>query len=485
MQQQRLQPSLQIVRVPGIQRLLNGNGRGLRNHGVQLLQDLLLVHIGDLPVRQRHLAHIAVAHGHLGGDQLQIAGEQQEAVDGGGVFPNLGIDHVGIDIGQHGISLQKRVQLFIQLRRGSGHDLPDDVVGAGGHPERLEFAFLVEIIDDGPGIENITAAEAIAVIPLAQLPILVGNAVICRDLLDFLVGESKILAEALVQDRIDHQIVHPAEDALLCHPQDTGQEAIGQMRVILEAAGEEIAHKAHDIFVEALQMPLLDRRIVFVDDDDGGDPVVHMEHLGQDQQRVHHLGFGGLSGDDLLVICLVAVVAFRALGQLAVPLEFIGQQKADARQRIRPALQLGVLEGDENDRVFPLIAAILLPALPDLFVPEVYGGVLISLLEEGAQHIHAQRFAEAARARKQRHHRQLVNEVPDEQGFIHVIILRGSALIIGDADRERQQRPPVCVCFYTLIEGAFRIGRDQPAVLLQLCAVNSPRFAERGHAPIC
>ena len=80
---------------------------------------------------------------------------------------------------------------------------------------------------------------------------------------------------------------------------------------------------------------------------------------------------------------------------------FIGKQKPDARQRIRPVGQLGILEGDENNRVFSLIAAILLPTLPDLLIPKVYRGVLVGLLKEGAKYIHAQRFSETARAGEQ------------------------------------------------------------------------------------
>ena len=53
------------------------------------------------------------------------------------------------------------------------------------------------------------------------------------------------------------------------------------MPVILQTAGEQIADERHHIIVEALHVSLLDGDIIFINDDDGGNPVMFMKHLGK------------------------------------------------------------------------------------------------------------------------------------------------------------------------------------------------------------
>ena len=80
--------------------------------------------------------------------------------------------------------------------------------------------------------------------------------------------QAKVGAVPAIEDGVDLQVVEPAEDALLRHTEDTGQEAVGQMRVVLQAAGEQIAYEPDDVLIETTGVALLDRCVVFVDDDD-------------------------------------------------------------------------------------------------------------------------------------------------------------------------------------------------------------------------
>ena len=72
------------------------------------------------------------------------------------------------------------------------------------------------------------------------------------------------------------------------------------MRIILQAAGKEVAHKANNLVVVAERMALLDWGIVLVDDDDRGNPIMGMEHPGQIQEDHGHIRFAGRPLQDFL-----------------------------------------------------------------------------------------------------------------------------------------------------------------------------------------
>ena len=82
--QQRLNLRFQPCVIAGEDGLLNRNRRGRRDQILQPLQDLLVIHQRNLPVGQGNLAHKIAAEGGRGFQRLQIAGHQQEAVNGGG-----------------------------------------------------------------------------------------------------------------------------------------------------------------------------------------------------------------------------------------------------------------------------------------------------------------------------------------------------------------------------------------------------------------
>ena len=174
--QQRLDLRFQPCVIAGEDGLLNGNRRGRRDQILQPLQDLLVIHQRNLPVGQGDLAHKIAAEGGRGFQCLQIAGHQQEAINGGRIALDLGIDHAGVDEG----------------------------------------------------------------------------------------GEAEVGAVFVVQHGVDGQVIHPAEDALLGHPQNAGEEAEGQVLIILEPAGKQVPHKPNDLVVTVLLIALLDRGVVLV-----------------------------------------------------------------------------------------------------------------------------------------------------------------------------------------------------------------------------
>ena len=201
-------------------------------------------------------------------------------------------------------------------------------------------------------------------------------------------GKAEILAETLVQNGVNSQVVQTAENAFLRHTKDAGQVAVRQMLVILEAAGKQIPHKGDSLIIKAQHVSLLNGNVVFVNDDDRRDSVMNVQHLRKHQKRVHQLALRGLSCDDFLVIRFLAWAAFVAVGQFSVALEFIDKEKTNILQGIRPGGHFTIFKSEKNHRKRALVLAIAIPAAPDLRIPEIDRSVLLRLFKEGTQHVH-------------------------------------------------------------------------------------------------
>ena len=143
---------------------------------------------------------------------------------------------------------------------------------------------IAEISDDGPWIENFRTAKAVTVIPFAKLLILFGGAVVCRHLSDFGGGEAEVLAVPLIQNRVYFQIVQTTKNTFLRDTQNTAQKTVVYMRIIFQTAGKQVAHKVYDRFIKSVHVALLNRCIIFVNDDDGGCAIVFMQQQSQRAQ---------------------------------------------------------------------------------------------------------------------------------------------------------------------------------------------------------
>lgn len=107
LQQKCLQLPAQLVGVGLVDGLLDTDGGGTGDDPLQLGEDLLAVDEGDLLVGQGHPAHVAAEEIRIHIVNLQITGHKQEAVDGGRVALELGVDHIGVDVGQEGLALHQ------------------------------------------------------------------------------------------------------------------------------------------------------------------------------------------------------------------------------------------------------------------------------------------------------------------------------------------------------------------------------------------
>ena len=230
------QSSLKHEPVAGVKRLLNRDCRGLREDDVHLLQDFLVVDERDFLVRQCQFTDEVATERLFGLDDPQIARHEQETVNRGGIVADLRINHAGVDVGSDGFPLNQQVQLVVHAIVRGRQNLADHGIAAGRLPVGARLAFVAEVVDDRPRIEDVGIAEAVAVVPFADLLVLVVGAVVMRHGLDLLVREAEVFAVAVVEDGVDLRVVQAAENAFLGDFEDPGQESERQMAVVLESA---------------------------------------------------------------------------------------------------------------------------------------------------------------------------------------------------------------------------------------------------------
>ena len=96
-----------------------------------------------------------------------------------------------------------------------------------------------------------------------------------------LLGEAEAVGKGVVEDGIDLQVVEAGEDALLRDAQDAREHAEAAVLAVLHRAGEEIAEELERLLAETMGRRVVDRRVVFVDQDDGARSIVRMERRGE------------------------------------------------------------------------------------------------------------------------------------------------------------------------------------------------------------
>ena len=191
------------------------------------------------------------------------------------------VNHACVDVGSDGFSLNQQVQLVVHAVIRGRQYLADHGIASGRLPVGTRLAFVTEVVNDRPRIEDVGIAEAVAVVPFANLLVLVVGAVVMRHGLDLLVREAEVFAVSVVEDCVDLRVVQTTENAFLGDLENPSQESERQMAVVLESTRKEVSHEVDDGIVEAPHMALMNGRVVFVHDDDRRDPVMLMEQLGK------------------------------------------------------------------------------------------------------------------------------------------------------------------------------------------------------------
>ena len=191
-----------------------------RANGV--LVNALYLHIGD------HHVIVGFVADRFTGDDLQIAGKQQETPDIvlididrtiGHVLKNLGVNRCAVDEFLH-----HRLGTLVGLLNKPLHN----PIGAGVRPVRLTGNHVVlqigiNAIEDTPWVIDLCQSETIAVIPLCDCSGILFQGEGLQNLLHFRLGKSEILGELVFRDRVSFQVVQACKNALSGYPQTTCQ----------------------------------------------------------------------------------------------------------------------------------------------------------------------------------------------------------------------------------------------------------------------
>ena len=141
---------------------------------------------------------------------------------------------------------------------------------------------------------------------------------------------------------------------------------------------------------------------------------------------------------------------------------FLREQILDGIKSLFPSVEFHIFEAQEDDGILALIFTIFISTSPNLLVLEIDRGIFVCLFKECTEHIHIQRFSEAARAREKRDHWTLIKKILDHHGLINIVVFCRRQTIIGNADRERKIR---------LANGRYRLY----TTVCRLCSIDRNR----------
>ena len=74
------------------------------------------------------------------------------------------------------------------------------------------------------------------------------------------------------------EVIKTAENAFLCNAQNTCEKTVGKVGIVFKRAGKQITHKTDNLFVVSGSVTLLDRCVVFINDDYSRLSVVFVKH---------------------------------------------------------------------------------------------------------------------------------------------------------------------------------------------------------------
>ena len=100
-------------------------------------------------------------------------------------------------------------------------------------------------------------------------------------------------------------------------------------------------------------MSLLDRSIVFIDNNDSRTTIVLTQHRGKRFEGRNIVSAVCCTGNDALIGSLFEIIAGRACSKVRMTHIFFGNQTGEVSVGLFPSITLYILKGQKNDRVFP------------------------------------------------------------------------------------------------------------------------------------
>ena len=211
------------------------------------------------------------------------------------------INHACVDISCKRAAVDKRREAFVDFVVCFFNNLTDDVVASRGKPKCSRLTVIAEIVNNRPRVKNIRLAEAVAVIPFANLVELIRSTVVRRHFFYFVCSKSEIFAVFIIEDRIYCKVIQPTENAFFGNAENTCEETECQTLIILETAGQKITHKRDNIIVETVCVTALNWSVILINDDNSTLTVMFFQHFRQIQQRPLKVNSRKLFGHHFIV----------------------------------------------------------------------------------------------------------------------------------------------------------------------------------------
>jgi hypothetical protein len=222
--------------------------------------------------------------------------------------------------------------------------------------------------------------------------------------------------------------------------EDAGEDALEEVAVVLEAAGEEVPEEGDDVVVVALGVAGVDGRVVLVDEDHHPLAVVLGEQPREQPEGDHEVRARGPPLADGGEQRRVRGGELAFPEQVRVAVELLGEDVAHAGDAGLPGRWLDVLEAHEDDR----IALEVRPGAPGRGhreAGEQRAPVVGALLQEALEHREVERLAEAAGPGQEQDLAAVVEHRVDQRGLVDVVVAALPQVAeVGDADGEAEGR---------------------------------------------
>ena len=134
------------------------------------------------------------------------------------------------------------------------------------------------MIDYIPRAIDVRIAEVIAVVPRPHVLQGILHAIVGQQLLYIRFRKAEIFVIARIRDGIHLEVVDPREDALLRDAQAACHHREEQIRVGFERFAEEAPQEGYHLVVVPIDVSLVQRNVVFIDQQNHLLAVVRVEH---------------------------------------------------------------------------------------------------------------------------------------------------------------------------------------------------------------
>ena len=222
-----------------------------------------------------------------------------------------------------------------------------------------------------------------------------------------------------VDNGIHVEVVQSREDALLRYPQASRQHRKLQEIVRLERPAEQATDQRNHLLVIAVLERLVQRYIIFVDEENYLLAVVLIQQAGEHLETFLHVIQSVLFSQETFERIFIILCDLLTLHQKAEPRNLRPQNVTQFPIGIFKCKSIHVLQRHEHHRELAHIRLAQLFLFGDR--QPVKQRLICADLKKGLQHAHVQRLAEAPRTREEVHFSPILEQVNNQSRFVNII----------------------------------------------------------------